>query len=193
MNKDDCNDWKAVLRNYGINVEGEAKVVAVAGLVTGFIREGSFSKDKMENIADFLVKKYDNHRELMSTLGVILGCLFLVDSINDRNDVQKVYDEMIAGFNYPSNCWKQRFIEIRQRVEALQVRQRNMERIKTAASIIFPPIAFSGAAKKLVKGALGMDMRARQVAAVIKDINYHKLNRLLERLTQDKYLDQLLT
>jgi hypothetical protein len=133
MNKDDCNDWKAVLRNYGINVEGEAKVVAVAGLVTGFIREGSFSKDKMENIADFLVKKYDNHPELMSTLSVILGCLFLVDSINDRNDVQKVYDEMIAGFNYPSNCWKQRFI---------------MERIKTAASIIFPPIAFSGAAKK---------------------------------------------
>jgi hypothetical protein len=38
-----------------------------------------------------------------------------------------------------------------------------------------------------------MDMRARQVAAVIKDINYHKLNGLLERLTQDKYLNQSLT
>lgn len=192
MDKDFSNDWKMLLNQYGINIEGGTELVAVAALVMGLIQKGSISEDTMKNIVDFLVKNYDKYPALMIILSVVFSGLFVLGSISDKNNVQRLHKEITNAFKYPPGCWKQRFTEIRESAEALKVNQRNMGMIKAVAGIAFAFITFNSTASTLLRGALGLSAGTCVVSATINGMNYYELKVLIERMIEDGYLDQSL-
>jgi hypothetical protein len=129
---------------------------------------------------------YTPNPNIMSSVGLALGIICVLDSNNDRKTVRKLLDEVIATFkNYPQNLWEQRLAEIQVSVKELKTRQLTMGALKFLMSVSFGYLAYASTAGALAKTALALGSGACGIATAINSVNYYNLHELMKRLERD--------
>ena len=175
---------------YGIDVKTGAMIDAAIALIVGLVRKRPVNQSRLKKAVDILVKLYDKYPIVISFVGLALGILFLLESNNDRQEVRRFQDEVIAVFkSYPPNVWERRLAEIRVGVNALKTRQRTMGAVKLLAAISFGCLAYASTASVLARTTLAMGSGACGGAALMNGVNYYNLHELIKRLERDGYLN----
>ncbi|CAF4704363.1 unnamed protein product [Rotaria socialis] len=181
---------RQVLDEYYIDAKGGFVVDAAIALITGLINKRTANQNKVKKAINTLVKYYDKYPNIMSSLGLGIGIISLIDSNNDRKVVRRLQGELIAAFKkYPHTLWEQRLTEIQVEAKELKTRQLTMGALKFIMSISIGYLAYASTAGILAKTALAAGSTGCGMAGVINGVNYYNLHELIKRLERDDYLN----
>lgn len=192
MEKD--SDWKKIvehyLHKYDIDEKEAEMITSAIVLIKKLIGEGTINKETMNKCIRVLNTFYEEFRTIIAAIGNSITTLFILDSIHDVAEVNRCQRELLNVFTkYPQDCWNQRLEEIRCSVDSLKKRQLTMGVFKSLTFLSFGYFSWAAGVGVWARAALIAATGMSGAGALLNGVNYYNLDRLMQRMKDDNYLE----